>query len=372
MLSLLILLAIGLCLAYCSEKEVLVFKISDKRRLNIPLILMVVIFAVYCGLRTDYNDTTSYMGGFRLAAPVITHFSRPIELFENPLFYLVESVFKHHISSNVHVFFIGVALFSYASILRLISKFSESFPLSIVLFFSIGLFLSHYAAIKQCLAIAVLTYAIDALIQKKYFLYFLFVFIAFLFHTYAIFFVIVPFFTFKPWTIPTYFTIGIVIIALFTFESTLDNFLSIADEVGKNISEEHAVKSAGINPFRLAVFSIPPLLSFFFQENLNDSYDRKKIIFTNLSILSFLVMSLGIFSGGNLFGRSAIYFEIGTIIILPSILKDIFDEQSHKFINIVASMCYLSFFIYSIKDFDSEFKSIGLGEFILDLIHSAL
>lgn len=368
MIKLLILFGVSLCLAYCSQNGILVFSITEKRKLDLPLVLMVILLTLFCGLRTHYNDTALYIAMYESAETLEEYLTSSAELTENPLFYSLQSFFRHSISPNANVFLLFVALFSIGSTLRFIRKYSDNFIFSVLLFFALGLYVSHLAAMKQCLAIAVLTYAVEALFNKKYVRYFLLLFIAMLFHTYAIFFIVLPLFTHKPWTIMTYITVGSVIFALLSFESVITSFLSAADSVGKYVSEEMVLDKGGINPFRLMVFAVPPLLAFVFQEYLDDFYDRPRNILMNMSILSFLILSLGLFNAANLFGRSAIYFELGTIVILPGILKEIFEKNTARFISVIASICYFGFFAYSIIGFDDEYRAIGLFDFVIDVL----
>lgn len=368
MIKLLILFGVSMCLAYCSQNKILVFPLTQKHKLDIPFILLVIILSLFCGLRTDYNDTYLYISSFNSCKTLKAYLDSSPSLTENPLFYAYQCFFRYSISSNANAFLLSIAFFSLASTLRFIRKYSENFVFSTLLFFSLGLYVFHLAAMKQCIAIAILTYAIDALVDKKYIKYFILVFIAILFHTYAIFFVILPIFTHKPWSIMTYVTISGVIVVLLSFQSFITSFLSAAESTGKNLSPETVIDNVGINPFRLMVFAVPPILSFVFQEYLSDFYDRKNNIIMNMSILSFLIMSLGIFSSANLFGRSAIYFELGSIIILPSIIKCIFEKKTSKFISVLASLGYIGFFAYSVIGFASEYKAIGLLEFLQDII----
>ena len=266
-----------------------------------------------------------------------------------------------------YLFLLSIALFSLGSTLRFIRKYTDDFVFSIFLFFALGPYVSHLSAMKQWLAIAILTYAIEALIKKRYLLYFILVFIAVLFHTYAIFFVILPLFVCKPWTFVTYLTIVAVIFALFFFESAITAFLSAADSAGKHVSEEVVLDGGGINLFRLAVYAVPVIISFAFIEHTPDLYDTPNSIFMNMSILSFFIMSLGIFHAANLFGRSAMYFVIGTVIILPSLIKEIFDKIATRFINLSAFICYLGFFWYSILEFDAQYRAIGFFKFIYEI-----
>lgn len=368
MLKIMMLLGVSMCLAYCSQKGILCVPIAKKHKLDIPMIIMIVIMSLFVGLRTEYNDTTAYIADFAVSPTPNDYLNSSPGLLDNPLFHIYESFFRHSISDNPNLYLLTIGIFCIASFVRFIRRHSVNFAFSILMFFSIGLFVSCLASVKQCVAMAVLTYAIEALLKRKYLIFYLFVFIAMLFHTYAILFIVLPIFTQRPWTVITYLTIIGVIFVLLTFETTITSFLDAADEAGKTINDEHVFKTEGINLFRLAVFSVPFLISLVFQDLFNPSYQDKSILFINMSILSFLIMSLGLFSAANLFGRSAIYFELGTIIIMPWIIKEMFAEDSQKLGHIIVGGCYMAFFAYSVLGFSNEYSSISLGQFINSLL----
>lgn len=359
--------AVSLLLAYCSQNGIFVTAFTKKRNLDLPLIALIIMLSFFCGLRIDYNDTYLYIYNFKNAISVSEYFSTAPGVFDNPLFYGFQSFFRHHISDNYHLYFLTIGTFTNASMLRFIRKHTTNFVLSVTIFFAIGLYFDTMGAMKQTIAIAILTYAVEALIKRKYLLFYIIVFIAMLFHTYAIFFVILPLFLNRPWTVITYATVIGVVVLLFSFESTLTILMSAAEETGKNLAKEELMDNIGTHPLRLAVFAVPPMLSFFFQEYLNESYDSEKKVMMNMSILSFLVMSMGIFTAANLFGRSAGYFEIGSVIILPWIIEEIFDEQSARFMSIIVGICYLGFFMYLSQGFSDAYASIGIGQFFISL-----
>lgn len=364
MKDLLILLGISLILAYCSERKMLTYSITKHFSIDAALTAMIVILSLFCGLRTAFNDTSTYIGFFNSAPTLEEYWANSPNLFGNPLYYWFQSFFHHHISDNYHLFLLVTAFYSITSFIRFIRRYSENFVFSMLLFFTLGLYLSNFAAMKQCLAMATLTYAIPKLLDRKFVQYYLIVFIAVLWHAYALMFVILPIFISKPWTLVTYGTIAAVVFVLFTFESSISSFLEYAENVGKEISEETVFETDSINVFRLAVFSVPPLLSYVFQKRLNRGIRMSESLMINMSILSFLIMCLGLASAGNLFGRSAIYFEIGTIIILPWIIRKLFTRDSAKFLTSVASICYLAFFLYDSRAFVSEYRAIGFFEFL--------
>lgn len=326
----------------------------------VPLILM-------CGLRTAYNDTATYITGFNNAPTVSEFLGNPdnLNIWGNPLFYSGQSFFKQYISDNYHVFFMVIAIFTVSSFVYFIKKYSENFTFSMLMFFAIGLYLMNFAAVKQCLAMAVLTFAVPQLLKGRYVRFYLLLCIAVLFHSYAILFVILPVFLAKPWSKITYLTIIIVLGVLFTFQSTITSILDYAEKLGKSISEEEVFNTASINVLRLAVYAVPPAVSFVFKKYLEPYMNRTIYLLSNMSIFSFLIMLLGTVSAGNLFARCAIYFEIGTICIFPWMIKRIFESRSQKIVLIVAGVFYFLFFMYDNTGFANSYRAISFIQFLL-------
>lgn len=367
MINLLLIFAAALLLAYCSDRHILFIGRSNGKYIDLPLIIMIVMLSFFCGLRTAFNDTSTYINGFQNAVTLTEFWESKPSVWGNPLFYWFQSFFRHHISDNYHLFFALIAFFTISCFVRFIRRYSIDFTFSILLFFCLGLYLSNFAAMKQCLAMAVLTVAVPKLLERKYVWFYLLVFIAMLFHTYAIMFAILPLFTQRPWTVVTYITIIAVVVVLFTFEDSITSFLEYAEELGKDISSTEVFETQSINLFRLAVFAVPPLLSFAFRRLLWKRTDQTANLMMNMSILSFLVMCLGLSSAGNLFGRCAIYFEIGTIVGLPWIIQKLFTHKSAQLVFVVAAACYFAFFLYDIQDFSNSYRAISLWQFITGL-----
>lgn len=368
---LLSLLAVSLLLTFLSERYRLRSPLENRkrRRLRVDLffIAMVVILGFACGLRTGYNDTTAYINGFRNAPlPMEILRSRPNPL-GNPLYYLFQSIFRHHISDNYHVFFVTVALFCTGSFLRFLKRYSENLTFSVLMFFCLGLYVFCFAATKQCIGMAILTYSVPLLLKKKWVGFYAVVLLAALFHTYALVFVILPLFLHKPWTVMTYITVAATVIVLFTFEETITSFLVRAEELGKNISETEVFDYNSINVFRVAVFSVPAVISLVFRRRLWPVMEPRHSLMINMSILSVLVMSLGLVSAANLFARCSFYFELGAMVSVPWMLNRLFGKRSVKYVSTLAAVCYIAFFLYDIRNFGANYTGIGVIEFLQTL-----
>ena len=363
MTKILTLLIISLVLAYLSEKNIFVVRCHGKR-IDLALIALIVVLSLFCGLRTRYNDTENYIVGFR-ATPMLESFlTDPPSLFGNPAFHLFTSVFRYLIIDNYHAYFLTIAFFCISIMVKTIKRYSDSFVFSILLFFCLGLYISNLAAVKQCIAIAILMISIPKLLERKYIQFYLLVFIAMLFHTYALMFVIAPLFLNRPWSLTTYLSIAVILELLITFDSSITAFLELADTVGKELSDEIVLETEGINILRLAVFSVPVALSFLCRKRLGKQITQTDYFMINMSIFSFLVMSLGIYSGANLFGRSAHYFVFGALIALPWMVKKIFTRTSARTVLFIAAMFYMVFFWYGNQAFDASYSSISFSTFI--------
>jgi hypothetical protein len=76
---------------------------------------------------------------------------------------------------------------------------------------------------------------------------------------------------------------------------------------------------------------------------------------------------IGLIEGANLYARMAGYFEIGTAVALPWMIKKLFTKQSAQFVTVMAAILYFGYFVYEFaitKDFGSNYSAITLWQFI--------
>lgn len=310
--------------------------------------MLVLTLALPIMLRKFYNDTTSYIHSFQQAQTLVELLeSGELHILKNPLFYVYESLVRTF-TDNYMIFFLFPAFFVQYSYLRFIRKHSSNFVIGVGLYLLLGAYMFSIAAMKQTIAMAILLYAVDLLIQRKYTAFYALVFLAFLFHTYAIAFVILPLFTVKPWTGRAFLLLLAVYIVMQNFDSVLQSFLDFANESGKNVATEEVIGAAAINPIRVAVYAVTPLLAFFLRGYLfEDEKDREHNILVNMSIITVAIMSIGLISAANMFARMGQYFEFGIICSLPWMLKKAFDKQSARFVGAVAIVCFVGYFCYA-------------------------
>lgn len=342
-------------------------------RSDIFVISIVVIMAFYSALRTDYNDTSQYIWNFQNASTWSDFFSEEGIFFltSNPLSTLLR-ILVHCVSDNYHVYFLVVAVLNTFAAVKCYKRYSISLPMSMMIFFSIGTYISYIAAVKQCVAVMLLICSIPYLLEKKYGRFYVLVFLAILFHTHAFMFAIMPLFTSKPWNKRTFIFLGLTIFAALTYKNTLGIFMEYAQSIGAMVSENEVFDGHQINVLRVAVYAVVPITAFVFRQRLFFDSTPEENVFVNGSILSCFILSLGLVEGGNLYARMASYFEWMTPIAVPWIINKLFTKKLAVLVTIAAAIFYFIYFYYEFaitKSFSTSYHMITFRQFLGELLN---
>lgn len=340
-------------------------------RTDIFLIMIIIFASSFTFLRNSYNDTANYLYDFR-NAKTLTAFLESGELFDlatNPLHDLYKTII-HEYTDNYHIYFFFPAVFNSVAIAKLYKHYSSNLTFSYIIFFSIGTYVMFVAALKQSIAVAILTFALPYAIDRKYVRFYLLVFFAMLFHTHAFMFMIVPFLFDKPWGKKTWLLLGIVAFAMATYNTTFGTFMEIATGMGVNIVDWELFDGHQINIIRVLVYSIPAAIALFFRRRLFYDSARIENLFVNMSIIAAFILSLGMVQGANLFARMASYFEIYIALALPWMVNKLFTTQSAKLVTCMAYVLFFCYFLYEhavSKNFGAQYSAISMWQFIVSL-----
>ena len=374
MLKLLAVFAASLILAYISDRNTKAIRAAGHHYSvwnDWAYILLVVLLTLFAGLRTNYNDTWTYVSSFNNAGTLSEFLSDPENLnpFKNPLFYAYQSALKTWFNNSQLLIF-STAMFTQICFLRFFKRYSRNFVFSIFMYFTLGTFVFTLAALKQVTAMALLTLAFPSLEKKQWIKYYIIVLVAMLVHTYAIAFAVLPLFRTKPWSLFTFVFIAVVAAVMMNFESTITSFMEQANDLGKTLAEYEVFSDSTINIFRLAVYTIPPLISFAFRKWVLHETSEMNNVLIHMSIISLAFMAMGTQAGANMFGRMGNYFELGTICCLPAMLQKTFNKRSYRFISGIACVCFMGFFAYANVinlNFGQAYRAISLWQFISSL-----
>lgn len=352
---------------YSSSRRHFMWKKSD-----IFMTIVILWLSAFSFLRVSYNDTQTYITTFLDAESVAEGIANGTftDWTGNPWSMLYRSVIRE-ITDNYHIYFFFPAFLSSFAVVKLCKHYSVNPAFSLLIFFSIGTYIMYVAALKQCLAMFFLLMALPYATEKKYVKFYSLVLVAIFFHTHAFMFAIVPLLTEKPWGKVTWILLGATLFAMATYDATLGVFMEYAQSIGAFVAEDEVFDGHQINILRVLVYWVPALLALFFRNRLFHDSTVSEHLFVNLSIVSAFILTIGLVEGANLYARMAGYFEIGTAVALPWIIKKLFTKQSAQIVTFMAAILYFGYFMFEFaitKGFGNTYSAITLWQFIQELI----
>lgn len=343
------------------------------RRSDLFIVLVILWMTNFSFLRTGYNDSYTYRVAFEKAQSLANGFANGAftDWLNNPWSALYRSLIRE-ITDNYHIYFFFPAFMSSFAVVKVCKRYSVNPAFSLLIFYSVGVYLMYMAALKQCMAAFFVIMAIPYALDKKYLRFYLCIIVACLFHTHAFMFAIAPFLTGKPWGKSTWVLLFAALFAMATYDRTLGAFLESAASIGLDISENEVFDGHSVNVLRIVVYWIPGLLALAFRKRLFRDSTKEENLFVNLSIVSALILMLGLVEGANMYARMTGYFIIGTMVALPWMIKKLFTRQSAQLVTVCAALLYFGYFWYENtlnSDFGSEYHAISLWQFIQSLFN---
>ncbi len=336
-----------------------------------------IVIAVFAGLRTKYNDTSTYIETYDVfisnEGSIFNNVLSPngkIQWFSigsNPGFVFIQNVIKH-LGFDSQDFIMAFAVVTIVIYFWFIKKYSSNYILSIFLFFTFGIFSMTIAAIKQCFAIAMGLIAIDGFLNNKKAKFVFFILLGMTVHPYVALFFLSPFFLYKPWSRKTnYLIIGFAFVGVL-FQSIIGRLVDLTNWIGEEYTVDELTENT-VNPIRVLIYLAPIVVSFIVKKNINNNdYDKRHCLFVNFTMLNGLLMFLALFGNAVYFGRLSEYFSIFTIISLPWMLSFL-DDKHKNLVKIAAVILFAIFYCYESMyggsdTFDEMFEKIKLIDYL--------
>ncbi len=355
-------LLLSLIIAYRDKQ---LKKINTLRYDKITTLMLVILLGVFCGLRTWYNDTITYIGIYESLTPTLKNFAEEntYTFAQGIGFAYLNSIMKTlgFSTQDYLMFYSMVTTVCYVSFVR---KHTENFPLAVFLMFTTGFYTFAFAAIKQCMATAICLVGVEYLFKRKHLLFTLFVAIASLFHPYAIVYLLLLFMDFRPLTWKTYMFMALFIAIGLGLNKIIGTIVDITAMMGANYDMSSFV-GEGVNVFRVLVCFVPLMLAFIYGRGLFVDSIRTENILFNMAMLNALIMFVGLFGTANYFARLANYFLPAQVVIIPWLLKKI-SGKDKQILTVLCILGYTGYFVYGnlIQSvFDNCFSKISLWQY---------
>ena len=336
--------------------------------------IMSVALIMFAGLRTLYNDTSTYMMGYGILTENPEEYQNIdwLKWGQYPAFVFVQGIMIR-MGVSTQNFLMLFAIFTIGTNLWFFRKYSCNLWLTILIYISFAGYGFNMAAIKQCTAMSLCMIATDRAINKKYIQFVLFVILASMFHPYAWMYLVTPFLTFRPWSKYTLILLTVFGLIGVGMESLLCTLLNVSDMLGKSYDAQ-LFMGEGVNPVRLLITATPSIVALMIVRQIREHEERDQYVIVNLTMLNAEIMFVALFGTANYFARLANYFLPFQAVSIPWLLK-LFDQRGRRTMTALAVLGYVLHLIYSQsihESFDAAFQRITLWKYLGNMFQEVL
>lgn len=324
MLHFIILLTILLLVLYITNPKALA-KCSNTSMVRYLFVASLLGLLSALKASTIGNDSPEYIRIFEISPDV------EFGLTRYEIGYIYYNKLLNIISSNPQILFIITSLIIFFSVSRFFWIYSQMPWLSLLLFFLNGTFAFFMSALRQSLALSILLFAYEALINKKYVIFVCICLFASLFHLSALLFLV---------CLPLSFvklnrkSLSILILAslfsILLFESLLETALSYVTAYQRYVDGvyfEGDTRFASIIQLLLSLIFLFIGFRSFRSDKSENSKDSMMVVMFFVAVYLY-VLCLKV----NLIDRFAVYFSFFTIIFIPNAISRFSTYGKKRFI----------------------------------------
>ena len=308
-----------------------------------------VPFVLWAGGRQYFGDTEQYRETFKSLPSSLNQIGPYMSgVRKGPAFRLFELLFKCIVSHSDIALFICIAAIQIICLVHIYRKYSTNYWLSFFFFVASTDYLSWmHNGIRQFLAASILFLCVPLIAKKRYFSAIIITLLVSLIHSSALIFL--PFIFIingRAWNLRTLmFIVGIIGAILFVDRIT--GFLAEAMEDTAYAGDIEILKNNdGTNIFRVLFYSVPAFMCWVFRPHLDRANNSLMNVCANLSIVTAGFYAFSFFSSGILMGAIPIYFSLSNYILIPWLLREVYDFDSMVFLETVFVFVYSAFFYY--------------------------
>lgn len=331
----------------CVDSENMIYE----QRVNLFFALMtfsVIIF--FASLRSSVADTGAYISMFKSYPSDLSQIDGLLNgVAKRYPGFLVLTVLLKKFTSDYNVWFTIIAVISGICVMIPLYKYSSNFGVSAFLFMASCQFSWMFNGMRQFLVASIIFACTGLVLRKKFIPYAIIVCLLSTIHTSAL--ILIPMYfivTGEPWNKRTMLFVGAIILAiLFTskFTGMLEDVVENTDYATSMV--EFKETDDGTSIMRIAVESVPVIIAFVYRNRIKDKLTPIIKLSINMSLVSSgLYIISKIARSGIMLGRLPIYFSMYNLILLPWLIKNIFNKEEKRLVYYLMIILYLAFFYY--------------------------
>ena len=311
---------------------------------------MIAALTYVAAMRSErFGDTTAYIRGYMQTEPSWEYIVSTVKgTGKDKGFDASVAVLKMLLGDRYRVYLGVIAGFCLLCVFSVYRKHSSNLFMTAFLFLASGEYaMWTHNGVRQFIAVSMIFAATDLLLKKRYIPYVAVILLASSFHGSAL--VMLPVILVvrgKAWN----FKAIAMLLAIFAITSSTDLLNELLVGVMENSQYSSDIESlmatGGTNPFRVAVFAVPPLMALIFRRQIIVQNVPIINLSVNMSIVSMGVFIISMFTSGIYIGRMPIYFSLYNYIMLPWIIERYFEKYSAKVIHLIVVCCYMVYYYY--------------------------
>ena len=258
------------------------------------------------------------------------------------------------ISSNERVYFLITPILSLFGIYYLIKNFSPIPIISVLVYIGLGFYTNSFNNVRQSIAIGIVCLSFPYLVNRRFSKFAICVLLASLFHTSAIFYMVIyPFTRINLTTKKFYLILILGSVFFFLLGIKIFNYFRDYIFVAYSTSNAHSLLESNRGYSLLGLYFCITLFVFHvYRRLLKKSSNKRLIILFNVFVVEmlFATMSQAFATQMATFTRMSIYFYVNIILIIPYYLRTIRYEQNRLIcilICIIVLFLYMSIMVYA-------------------------
>jgi len=288
------------------------------------------------GVDLGYQSDIGYIASYKVIAGMSWRTVLEINSFLNyEKGFVVFCKLISCISDDAQFFIFVCSVCSFFSIFHIIKKYSPSPVFSILIYMGLPVFLAHFSAMRQVLALSICIYSITFIENKRIVKFIVTVLIASMFHFSAIFFLIAYLAYHCKMNASMRFFMLLFLPILFVLRAPIFKILS------KVIADDAKIQENESGMFLLFLILIYVFAMLFF-----DLKDARVNGYMNILYIACLCQ---VFSSVYMTAsRMSWFFMIAVILLLPIGLSTMRNKNDSKIIKLLMSIFFVAYGMYSI------------------------
>lgn len=270
--------------------------------------------------------------------------------------YVISNWIIGNLGFDFHTYLLIVSGFIYYSVCRFIFRYSQYPWLSVAIFVAFGYYFGSLHILRQYIAIAIILYSYDCILNRKFASYLALVLLAASFHTSAIVFLPTYFLygkSIRPTMMIVLFSLSLAI-ALIAGDVLLNMFVMNDRYQDAYVSDKDGAGSGyGMLLFMTLIFSCALLLK---PKYLN----KHESIFYWIFFISLCMQPLSITV--SMVSRAILYWSLSLLVLLPMIIHNI-KSQNLRFISFIIVLSGLIFVFEFITNANEGIETYATYEF---------